>query len=233
MKGRFIFFIGFVLPYKHTPRANLSDNDEKCYYFPILVGKVLPSSVFIYQSVSTEVQTHERELAALCSRGDEAARRTVYELYSGWILCICRRYMPDTQDAEDLTHDAFMKIFDKIGKFRYSGKGSLKAWMSRLTANMALNRLRDEKKMESLDIADVPEPTEEEAKDIPLDVLVSLISSLPPQRRAVFNMFCIDDWSHAEIAKELGISENASTITLLKARRELAAKIKEWIKDNA
>ena len=87
--------------------------------------------------------------------------------------------------------------------------------------------------MESLDIADVPEPTEEEAKDIPLDVLVSLISSLPPQRRAVFNMFCIDDWSHAEIAKELGISENASTITLLKARRELAAKIKEWIKDNA
>ena len=50
-------------------------------------------------------------------------------------------------------------------------------------------------------------------------------------RRAVFNLYCIDGYSHQEIGKMLGISERGSTSTLAKARKELKEKINQYLKE--
>ena len=50
-------------------------------------------------------------------------------------------------------------------------------------------------------------------------------------RRAVFNMYCIDGYSHQEIAKMLGITETGSTSILAKARKQLKDKIKRYLKE--
>ena len=78
---------------------------------------------------------------------------------------------------------------------------------------------------------DIPEPTEEETVAIPKEKLQEWISELPDLRRAVFNLYCIDGYSHKEIARMLGISETGSTRILVKARKQLKDKIKQYLKE--
>lgn len=78
---------------------------------------------------------------------------------------------------------------------------------------------------------DIPEPTEEETEAIPKEKLQEWISELPDLRRTVFNLYCIDGYSHKEIARMLGITETGSTSTLVKARKQLKDKIKQYLKE--
>ena len=70
----------------------------------------------------------EEELCQRCRKGDEAARRLLYEQYAKPMLGVCFRYAGDRRTAEDWLHDAFLKIYCSIDKFAYQGEGSLKAW---------------------------------------------------------------------------------------------------------
>ena len=77
----------------------------------------------------------------------------------------------------------------------------------------------------------IPEPTEDEMEAIPKEKLREWISELTDMRRAVFNMYCIDGYSHQEIARMLGITETGSTSILAKARKQLKDKIKRYLKE--
>ena len=79
----------------------------------------------------------ERELAIRCARGDNTARRELYETYGSRLLALCRRYARDAAEAEDLMQDAFVKIFRVIGRFRWTRPGSLYSWMARVALNLA------------------------------------------------------------------------------------------------
>ena len=175
----------------------------------------------------------ERSLEVLCARGDPSARKELYLRYAGRLHLVCCRYSDTTEAAKDLLHDAFIKAFDKIGGFRPAGEGSLYAWLRKLTVNLALDRIRRQhisliplQDMRSQDLAD---PPDEEVERIPLPILLEMISSLPPERRAVFNLFCIDGWSHREIARALGISEKGSAAILYQARKQLKEKIYDYL----
>lgn len=75
------------------------------------------------------------------------------------------------------------------------------------------------------------EPTEEEIITIPQEKLLEWISRLPDLRRAVFNMYCIDGYSHKEIAHLLKITEKGSAGVLAKARKQLKKEINNYLKD--
>ena len=66
---------------------------------------------------------------------------------------------------------------------------------------------------------------------IPADKIREWILELPDMRKAVFNLHCIDGYSHQEIAGMLGISENGSTSILAKARKQLKEKITRYLKE--
>ena len=66
---------------------------------------------------------------------------------------------------------------------------------------------------------------------IPQEKLLEWIAALPDLRRAVFNLYCLDGYSHEEIGKMLGISQRASTSTLAKARKQLKEKIRQYLKE--
>ena len=66
---------------------------------------------------------------------------------------------------------------------------------------------------------------------IPAEKLREWIAGLPEMRRAVFNLYCIDGYSHKEIGKLLGISEAGSTSMLAKARKQLKEKIRDYLKE--
>ena len=75
----------------------------------------------------------------------------------------------------------------------------------------------------------IPEPTEAEMESVPEEKLLEWISKLPDMRRAVFNLYCIDGYSHKEIGNMLGISEKGSAGVLAKARKQLKEEIRRYL----
>lgn len=177
----------------------------------------------------------EQELARYCATGDRLAEDELYTRYAARVFSLCRRYTDSADDAKDLMQDAIIKALDKISTYTYSGKGSLYAWISRIAINMALNQIKRQRwKTVSLDAwqqDNLPEPTGQEMEEIPQEKLLEWISKLPDVRKAVFNLYCIDGYSHKQIGQMLGISEKGSAGVLAKARKQLKESIRSYLKD--
>ncbi len=163
-----------------------------------------------------------------CLAEDYRAQRTLFERFAPHLFAVCLRYARSRAEAEDLLQDAFIKIFDNIGKFE--GKGSFEGWMRRIVVNTALknySRLRFQR--ESVGIETAPE------QDIPPSVLsqlneqalLQLIDKLPEGYRLVFNLVAIEGYSHAEVGKMLHIEESTSRSQLTKARQTLQRFLRE------
>ena len=194
----------------------------------------------------------EKSLVRRCRAGVPGARQEMYETYAGRVLAVCRRYLRDADRARDLVHDTFLRAWEAMDGFRPRRDGSLGAWLRRIASRLAVDELRRQKRLPLLSGA-VPEddvvipdsignlrpadPTSpsfagltgespvnvEALRTVPVEELIDLIASLPDGYREVFNLFCLDGYSHREIAQLLGISEKTSQTQYLKARRKLAA----------
>lgn len=181
---------------------------------------------------------NEQTLAEQCRRGNDLARRQLYETYAGFLFGVCLRYVGDRPTAEDLLHDGFLQVFTHFDQFHWVGEGSVKAWLFKVQQNVILTYLRkNQKLLDTVSLEDhlIEAEKQEEpetVKDIPRSVLMKMIGELPPGYRAVFNMYVIDGLPHKEIARLLGIQEKSSSSQLLHARRLLANKINKWRTEN-
>lgn len=178
----------------------------------------------------------EQSLARLCFENNRHAQEELYTRYAGRLFTLCLRYSGSREEAQDLVHDAILKAIAKIGSFNYHGKGSLYAWVSKIAINAALSNISRYKfrfsRLTTAISEDLPEPTDDEFARIPQEKLLEIISELPDTQRTIFNLFCIDGYSHKEIAKMLGISERGSTSMLVKARYALRNKINDYIRNS-
>lgn len=180
----------------------------------------------------------EQELAERCKQGDRAAYKELYERFAGRLLGICLRYTGDSDTAEDLLHDGFLKLFDSFDKFTWRGNGSLRAWIERVVINVVLQHLRRNDVMnQSTSLENAPEayaePSPDAIETIPREVLMRFIGELPPGYRTVLNLYVFEGKPHKEIAALLGINEKSSASQLVRAKSSLAAKVQEWIKKNS
>lgn len=176
----------------------------------------------------------EERLVCDIKNGDRAAMRRLYDLYSGYIMAIVMRYVPDKDDVPDVMQEAFIKIFTSIGQYEYRGEGTLKMWLSRVTANEALGFLRRKGNITFTDnIPDEPIDDEPDISQITNEALTEMIASLPEGYRVVLNLYVFGQMSHKEIADELGITPSTSASQYYHAKKMLADKIKEYNKRNA
>lgn len=180
----------------------------------------------------------EENLVRKAIERDPGAIEALYDRHASLLLGVCLRYCGNRDDAEDILHDAFIKIIQKIHTFRERSEGSLEAWMRRVVVNTALNFLRSrvkERMFTDLDPALVAAEQEAEeetgAERFPADTdretIMALICSLPPGYRTVFNLFVFEEYGHREIAEMLGCTENTSKSQLSKARAMLRKKLTE------
>lgn len=180
------------------------------------------------------INIEDLELAKQCARGDEKARKELYTRYAGSLYALCIRYVGDRELARDLMHDSIIKVFDTIGK--YKPTGTLKSWVSRVTVNMVIDHMRRTKRFETVSLDSqqekIPEPAKEEMRLVPKEELLKMVARLPETKRLVFNMFCVDGYSHKDIAAMLGIKEKTSSSLLFKAREQLAGEVREYLRRN-
>ena len=167
---------------------------------------------------------NESQLIASLKAGDRNAQRHLYEHYASQMFGLCRRYVQNEQDVEDILVNGFYKTLTRIDQ--YAGKGSFEGWMKRIMVNEALMFLRKKKRpssplyVEMSDAQNLQTAATAESK-IAADEILSLLDHLPDGYRTVFNLFAIEEYTHAEIADLLGISINTSKSQLRKARKML------------
>ena len=174
----------------------------------------------------------EQNIAEQCRKGDNAARAELYKAYSPRLMAVCTRYASCREEAEDLLHDAFLRIFARLDSFRWKGEGSLRAWLEQVTRSTVVDNLRQSQSLTFVPLGDVElestdEPTADDIYRMDVNELMRLISELPAGYRAVFNLYCIDGFSHREIARMLGIKEKTSASQLARAKAQLAKRIRE------
>ena len=67
--------------------------------------------------------------------GSGAAQKCLYDAFSGSMLLVCRRYIKEDRDAEELMLNGFYKFFTSLSSFQYVGDPALYAWIKKITVN--------------------------------------------------------------------------------------------------
>lgn len=170
-----------------------------------------------------------------CLKGDRQSQKKLYEMFYGKMLSACSRYAENRDEAKDMLHDGFIKVFLNLDKYNF--KGSLEGWIRRIIVNTAIDYTR-KKKTNYSDFENEPSESEDEsqaiieiekANQIKAEIMMELIQKLSPAYRTVFNMFVLDSYTHKEISEELGISEGTSKSNLSKAKLKLKKLFDEYL----
>ncbi|MDX1503490.1 MAG: RNA polymerase sigma factor [Thermoanaerobaculia bacterium] len=165
----------------------------------------------------------ERELARRAAGGDVEAFERLFRAHQGRIYGLCLRMTGDVGRAEDLTQEAFLRAWRKLGSFR--AESAFGSWLHRLTVNVVLSALRRRPARE-LRLADPEGAEAETVTPQPPDTarrldLERAIAALPERARLVFLLHDVEGYRHREIAEAAGMAEGSSKAHLHRARRLL------------
>jgi len=170
----------------------------------------------------------EADLVRDAQRGDTAAFEELYRLHVSKIYGLCLRMSANPAKAEDLTQEAFIRAWQKLGSFRR--QSSFRTWLHRLTVNLVLGDLRSTGRWESrlTAIDSLPERGDGGAGAKPETTfdLERAISQLPPQARMVFVLHDIEGYKHREIASLCNLAVGTSKAHLHRARKQLREVLK-------
>lgn len=165
---------------------------------------------------------------AACRRGEPAAQEALYAWFAPRLLAVCGRYCRSEAQAQDLVQETFVRVFQLLPTFR--GAGVLDAWVRRIAVTLCLDHYRAHARQgPEVDLDHATALTADDADaltQLSEQELLDLIARLPDGYRVVFNLYCIEGYSHAEIAAQLGIEEHTSSSQLSKARRLLAQLVR-------
>lgn len=167
---------------------------------------------------------NERLLIKRAANQNREAQRQLYEEHSGKMLSVCRQYIKDLQQAEEVMLSGFLKVFLHLKSFK--NEGSFEGWIRRIMIRESISFLRSNKKIEFLeDEYSHPEIPETISSELGAEEIQALIDELPEGYRMVFVMYAVEGYKHAEIAKLLKITEGTSKSQLFKARKILQEKL--------
>ncbi|HUZ45717.1 MAG TPA: RNA polymerase sigma factor [Terriglobia bacterium] len=158
----------------------------------------------------------------------------LYRTYRSRVWALCLRMTGNPDDAEDLTQETFIRMFQKLDTFR--GESAVCTWLRRIAINVVLLRFqkaswRRERSIEGLTgvdpITGCPRKMEFGCVDPQLTgavdriTLQRAIDQLPPGFKAVFILHDIEGYEHIEISELMGCSVGTSKSQLHKARFKL------------
>jgi RNA polymerase sigma-70 factor (ECF subfamily) len=170
------------------------------------------------------LRQEEQELIELAVEHNRHAQHKIYSKFSPKMLSVCRQYIKDLHQAEDIMITAFMKVFTNLKNFK--NEGSFEGWIRRIMINECISYIRVQKKVTFLDDENYyEESTNDIETQLSTDDIQYLIDHLPEGYKMVFNLYLIEGYKHQEIATLLGISEGTSKSQLSHARKVLQDNI--------
>lgn len=164
-------------------------------------------------------EPEDAELVRRAAAGDARAFESIYRRHAGRVHgAVWRLSGMNPVRAEELTQEAFVRAWQKLGSFRF--ESAFTTWLHRLAVNVALMDLRsrapedsvEDEVLDSLGAPQRPFCAGERAD------LERAVAALPPRARAVLVLHDIEGWKHEEIGRELGMATGSSKAQLHRAR---------------
>lgn len=161
-----------------------------------------------------------------CKRGKRDCQERLYKQFARDMYALCLSYTRDEGAAQDILQEGFVKIFNKIGHYDYSG--SFEGWIRRTIINTAIDHLRREKRISNyIEFSNSEMYAESPSiyQKLNLDQILSYVRKLPDGARTILNLFAIEGYSHKEISEKLSISVGTSKSQYNRARNLLKEMI--------
>lgn len=167
------------------------------------------------------------DLVRLAQAGDRDAFDALYACNVGRVYAVCLRMCGNAGRAEELTQDAFVRAWGKLGSFR--GQSAFSSWLHRLTVNVVLEDGRRTSRRNAR-VSTMPDPAAHGASVYGSDPQVRIdleraIAALPPGARTVLVLYDIEGYRHEEIAGLMGVAVGTVKAQLHRARRLLREKL--------
>jgi RNA polymerase sigma-70 factor (ECF subfamily) len=178
-------------------------------------------------------------------KGERAAFEALFEKYHRPILNFCFRFLGNPHDAEDITQDTFLQVYQAAPRYQPLTKFS--TWLYTIAKNLCLNRLREgqmeavaeinrladteESLLEEQIMSNNPGPDQQvEEKEI-TEIVQKAIRELPAILRLPLILRRYQELSYEEIAQILGCSVTAVKLRLHRAKRILAQRLGPYLEE--
>ena len=164
-----------------------------------------------------------------CVLNDRLSQKKIYTSFYNYAMTICGLYTNNYDDSVEIVNDGFLKVFKEI--FRYQPAyanviSSFKGWLRKIMIHTAIDHFRKNHKHRFIKELD-SETTrlsaggEDVLDRISYNEIVGSMQKLTPGYRIIFNLFIVENFSHEEISKQLGISIGTSKSNLARGRKQL------------
>jgi RNA polymerase sigma-70 factor (ECF subfamily) len=173
----------------------------------------------------------DRGLAIRAAQGVPEAFAEIVRIHQQAVFSVAYRMLGDVRDAEDAAQDAFLRAYQFFDKFDF--ERPLAPWLKRITTNVCLNRIQNQKAVSSLDagLPSPPDPNpgpEAQTSDRQRgDRIRAEILRLPPRYRAVIELRHFQEMRYEEIAQFLKRPLSDVKSDLFRARKLLAERLKD------
>jgi RNA polymerase sigma-70 factor (ECF subfamily) len=174
------------------------------------------------------------ELVRLVLAGDETAFACIFERYRRLVVHLVSRFFQRREEIEDLTQQAFAKIYFSLKNFRGGHEKSFSSWASRLTINACYDELRRRKirsenlfsqfsdeDREALERMAAEDSADAEKSLVARDLAAKILSGLDAKERLALTLLHGEDYSVAEVATIVGWSESNVKTRLFRCRNNL------------
>ncbi|MCF8715052.1 RNA polymerase sigma factor [Joostella atrarenae] len=171
----------------------------------------------------------EIDLIEKCKNNDRKSQMRLYDMYCDGMYCISMRYVKNTNDAQDVMQEAFIKAFQKLDQFK--AEVTFGAWLKRIVINKCLDFLKSKQQfqisIEETDLQLVADNNWKVDEDVDVSEVKKAIEELPEKYKYVLMLYLIEGYDHEEISQILGINNTTSRTHLLRGKQKLKMLLKE------
>ena len=179
-------------------------------------------------------------LVRRCVSGDAAAWEEIVQRYHRRIYNVCYRFAGDSENAQDLTQEVFIKMYRTLNTYD-SGKGAFMTWVTTITRNLLVDHFRKSKGDRITDSLDSTSSEHEDAQPLSEQIadggvapdaavqrretgeMVHMaLQKLSPELREAVILRDLQDMDYREIATALRVPEGTVKSRINRGRAELA-----------
>jgi RNA polymerase sigma-70 factor (ECF subfamily) len=152
----------------------------------------------------------EDDLIAALKARSQKAYSILYDNYAPTLLGIICKVVRNTEDAENLLQDTFVKVWKNIDSYD-AGKGRLFTWLLNIARNTAINFLRSQRSIEQTDIQTLADGVYTEGNSLTDSINVShigvndTVSRLDPKLRQIIDLIYFEGYTQQEVADNLNM----------------------------
>ena len=179
------------------------------------------------------MNSDENNWIKACLEGDTASFRMLVNTYRHLAYTLAVRITKNTEDAEEVTQDAFLKAYTSLAGFK--GESKFSTWFYKIVLNLAMSKVRRRKpghqNIDELNLQTAAD-TESKQKTERTYYVEKAIGSLPDDEAAIVTLYYMEDQSLDEISKVVELTVTNTKVKLFRARKKMAEMLQRELKED-